>query len=170
VFGRAVGGMDVINKMEMVPTDDNNRPKIEIKILATEIYANPFDDPLPHELKEQKEKEEKEQEKKDSERGLWFSDPATSLFHTNTKDNASATLGNDSNVGKYLPTNLSLPDNKQISSLSLLRLPTPVNDDSINKSNNNQTQQQSAMSAFRFKNFSLQSKTQPNQSQQNKET
>ena len=33
IFGRVVGGMDVLRTMEVVPTDEDDRPVKEIKIL-----------------------------------------------------------------------------------------------------------------------------------------
>jgi len=145
VFGRVVGGMEVINKMEMVPTDDNDRPKSEIKILQTEVFVNPFNDPLPHELKEQKKKEEAELEKKESERGLWFSDPKMSLFTANP-----VTSNNNSiDVGKYLLPKLSSANDQQNHDQSLLNLPAPKHD---------QKKKESRLGTFRFKNFSVEEK------------
>ncbi|KAF1317616.1 Peptidylprolyl isomerase, partial [Globisporangium splendens] len=42
VFGRVVGGMDVLDKIEHVPTGDEDRPYEDVKILRTEVFANPF--------------------------------------------------------------------------------------------------------------------------------
>jgi len=144
VFGRVVGGMDVINKMEMVPVDDNDRPKLEIKILSTEVFVNPFNDPLPHELKAQKEKEAKELEKKESERGLWFSDPKLSFLSSNA---INATNDKTTDVGKYLLPKLSSSNHQLSNDRSSLHLPEPINDD-------NDKKKVSELGKFRFKNFS----------------
>lgn len=42
VFGRVVGGMEVIDKVEQLSTDSEDRPYDDVKILRTEVYANPF--------------------------------------------------------------------------------------------------------------------------------
>jgi peptidyl-prolyl cis-trans isomerase-like protein 2 len=42
VFGRVVGGLDVLDKIEHVPTGDEDRPYDDVKILRTEVFANPF--------------------------------------------------------------------------------------------------------------------------------
>ncbi|ETO01367.1 peptidyl-prolyl cis-trans isomerase [Reticulomyxa filosa] len=122
------------------------KKKTEIKILSTEVFANPFNDPLPHELKEQKEKEEKELQKKESERGLWFSDPANSLLNLNHSaiDNKS-----DSDVGKYLPSKLPLDNDKHTNNWSLLQLPKPKHDEPSAQAH----KKESTTTAFRFKNF-----------------
>ncbi|TYZ57767.1 hypothetical protein PybrP1_003225 [[Pythium] brassicae (nom. inval.)] len=42
VFGRVVGGMEVLDKVEQLSTDSEDRPYDDVKILRTEVYANPF--------------------------------------------------------------------------------------------------------------------------------
>lgn len=42
VFGRVVGGLDVLDKIEHVPTGDDDRPYEDVKILRAEVFANPF--------------------------------------------------------------------------------------------------------------------------------
>lgn len=42
VFGRVVGGMDVLDKIEQLATDAEDRPYDDVKILHAEVYANPF--------------------------------------------------------------------------------------------------------------------------------
>jgi len=37
VFGKLVGGADVLAKLENVPVDEDKRPKSEIKILSTPV-------------------------------------------------------------------------------------------------------------------------------------
>ena len=50
--------------MEAVPTDENDRPTHEIKILGTEVFVNPFKQ-LEEERAEEERKEEEEKRKKD---------------------------------------------------------------------------------------------------------
>ncbi|KAG1665158.1 hypothetical protein FOA52_005539 [Chlamydomonas sp. UWO 241] len=42
VFGRVVGGLDVLNAMEKIQTDDDDRPVKDITIIKTEVFTNPF--------------------------------------------------------------------------------------------------------------------------------
>lgn len=42
VFGRLIDGLDTLDKIEKVPTGKKNRPLSEIKILSTQIHANPI--------------------------------------------------------------------------------------------------------------------------------
>lgn len=42
VFGRVVGGMDVLDKIENVSTDAEDRPYDDVKILRAEVFVNPF--------------------------------------------------------------------------------------------------------------------------------
>ena len=38
IFGRVVGGLDVLRALELIPTDADDRPKQEIKILKVRAY------------------------------------------------------------------------------------------------------------------------------------
>lgn len=42
VFGRVVGGMDVLDRIERLATDADDRPYDDVKILTTEVFVNPF--------------------------------------------------------------------------------------------------------------------------------
>nr|VZH98608.1 unnamed protein product [Spirometra erinaceieuropaei] len=60
VFGKVVGGLDTLDKVEFVETDKDDRPLEEIKILACQVFVNPFkdvDEMLAKERKEAKERE-----------------------------------------------------------------------------------------------------------------
>ncbi|KAJ3098934.1 RING-type E3 ubiquitin-protein ligase ppil2 [Phlyctochytrium planicorne] len=43
VFGKLVGGADVLSVMEKISTDDDDRPKSDIKMLDVEILVDPFE-------------------------------------------------------------------------------------------------------------------------------
>lgn len=44
VFGRVVGGFETLSKMEKVPTDDDDRPKVSSRIFRGLFYPlNPFE-------------------------------------------------------------------------------------------------------------------------------
>ncbi|EFJ48415.1 hypothetical protein VOLCADRAFT_101939 [Volvox carteri f. nagariensis] len=42
IFGQVIDGMDVLDRMEKVPTDAQDRPKTDIKINKVTIHANPL--------------------------------------------------------------------------------------------------------------------------------
>lgn len=42
VFGQVIDGMEVLDRMEKVPTDEKDRPKTDIKINKVTIHANPM--------------------------------------------------------------------------------------------------------------------------------
>lgn len=42
VFGRVVGGMDVLKALEAVPTDAKDVPRKELRILETHVFVDPF--------------------------------------------------------------------------------------------------------------------------------
>uniref|UniRef100_A0A183TE67 PPIase cyclophilin-type domain-containing protein n=1 Tax=Schistocephalus solidus TaxID=70667 RepID=A0A183TE67_SCHSO len=57
---RVVGGLETLDKVEFVETDKDDRPLEEIKILACQVFVNPYkevDEMLARERKEAKEKE-----------------------------------------------------------------------------------------------------------------
>lgn len=61
IFGHLVGGLDTLNKMEQIETDKKDKPLIDIKILSTEVYVNPFlklDDLVEKDLDKMNEKDE----------------------------------------------------------------------------------------------------------------
>jgi peptidyl-prolyl cis-trans isomerase-like protein 2 len=44
IFGKVVGGKDVLDKMESVPTDDSDRPLVEVKMLKVQVFVDPYDE------------------------------------------------------------------------------------------------------------------------------
>lgn len=44
VFGRVVGGLDTLDKMEKVETDDKDRPLEEIKVVDCQVFVNPYEE------------------------------------------------------------------------------------------------------------------------------
>jgi len=93
VFGKVVGGMEVLTKMEQVPTADKDKPMKEIKINKITIFVNPFKEDPEEEAKLKKQKEEEEKKKIEGEkRGQWYSNPQTADLPQTTKGG----------VGKYI--------------------------------------------------------------------
>lgn len=67
VFGRVVGGLDVLQAMEQVKTDAQDKPVKPILIAKTIVLVNPFeelDELLRRELLIEKQREAQEEEKK----------------------------------------------------------------------------------------------------------
>ncbi|XP_070573457.1 RING-type E3 ubiquitin-protein ligase PPIL2-like isoform X1 [Ptychodera flava] len=64
VFGRVVGGLEVLNAMEAVQTDKKDRPKDDITIETIKVFVNPFEE-ADEKLRIQREKDAKE--KKEAE-------------------------------------------------------------------------------------------------------
>uniref|UniRef100_A9RWP7 Peptidylprolyl isomerase n=1 Tax=Physcomitrium patens TaxID=3218 RepID=A9RWP7_PHYPA len=94
VFGRIVGGLDVLSAMEKVPVDDDDRPLEEIKILRVSVFVNPY-----AELEEEEKKAAAEAAAKstdvddDAEKlGSWYSNPSAGV----------APQAHGTGVGKYL--------------------------------------------------------------------
>jgi len=43
VFGKVVGGLEVLDKLEAIPTDHDEKPEQDIKINKILIFVDPFD-------------------------------------------------------------------------------------------------------------------------------
>lgn len=61
-IGKVVGGLDVLQKLEDVPVDESDRPKVDVQILEAVVSMDPFEEFW----KKRKEAEdgEKEEERK----------------------------------------------------------------------------------------------------------
>lgn len=59
IFGRVVGGLDVLSKIENVRTDDDDKPQEVIKIIKTMIFTDPYKE--AEEIIEKERKNEEEQ-------------------------------------------------------------------------------------------------------------
>jgi peptidyl-prolyl cis-trans isomerase-like 2 len=68
VFGRLVGGFDILTAMEKVPTTgdsgDEDRPVSEIEIVGASVFVNPYKELLDKEEEETKGNEEEERRRK----------------------------------------------------------------------------------------------------------
>lgn len=42
IFGHAIDGIEVLERMEKVPVDESDRPKSEIVLKSVTIHANPI--------------------------------------------------------------------------------------------------------------------------------
>ncbi|PNW77920.1 hypothetical protein CHLRE_10g457000v5 [Chlamydomonas reinhardtii] len=103
VFGRVVGGLDILSAMEKTPTDPDDCPTSPITITGATVFTNPF-----YELEEEERKAEAAERKKaDAEAaaasdpilnkvGTWYSKPGAG------GDTAAAPAPVRSGVGKYI--------------------------------------------------------------------
>lgn len=105
VFGRVVGGMDVLRLMERVATDPaTERPLAPITIARTVVYVNPF-----RELEQERRAAARAAEaarRRDEERwdaatcGAWYSDPGR--MRGGTTSSGSGSGSESTAVGKYI--------------------------------------------------------------------
>ncbi|CAH1766449.1 3752_t:CDS:2 [Entrophospora sp. SA101] len=104
IFGKLVGGKEVLDKMESVPTDESDRPLEEIKISEVTVFIDPYE-----EYKKDLEKKlKKDQEVKKlpvktvKDNTTWFGTKLTS-----SRLSSSSTQDSSIPVGKYFKTQLS---------------------------------------------------------------
>ncbi|CAG8484749.1 17878_t:CDS:10 [Cetraspora pellucida] len=104
IFGKLVGGKDILDKMESVPTDDSDRPLNEIKIINITVFMDPYDEykknlekKLNRQSAETQDKKPRKNEKDSTTN--WFGNKLTSSYSINKEDNCT--------VGKYLKSSIS---------------------------------------------------------------
>lgn len=99
IFGRVVGGLETLSRLENAPTDSSDRPTDEIRILDVVVFVDPFEE--FQKQKREKDKEEKEKQSiikqggREDERTTW----------TGKRIRGDGTVVNDAGaggVGKYL--------------------------------------------------------------------
>lgn len=119
VFGRVVGGMETLQRIEDVPTDAMDRPTQTVKITSCTVFANPYTELR---LAEEKAEREAEEAKAKAEAmknggahtGKFWSDPATALAQASQR--AAPVSSTATGVGKYVaaaPVNTSAPPAKK---------------------------------------------------------
>jgi peptidyl-prolyl cis-trans isomerase-like 2 len=102
IFGKVVGGLDVLNKMEAIPADEDDRPEKPIKIKDIVVFVDPYEEyhnKLEKRLKRQA-SGEYEQEKKEKARLQREQDDAMGWFGPNKKKNGIAKP--TTSIGKYI--------------------------------------------------------------------
>ena len=125
IFGKVVGGIEILSKMEAVETDKNDRPKEPIVIKDMQVFVNPFEEwTKEQETKAAKEEEAKKQkeevihksamfsEKKkknytntqEKKKGSWLSNPSSGVKTTPSAATAGAAAPV---VGKYMKTDVA---------------------------------------------------------------
>lgn len=108
VFGKLVGGSEVLKELANVQTDESDRPLEDIIILQTLVYTNPLSDAAIKEV-QAKEKEKEKIEKEKNEYGNWLSNPGS---RPAPKTNANGGAG----IGKFI-TNIDTMAAKKRSAL-----------------------------------------------------
>ncbi|KAL0088241.1 peptidyl-prolyl cis-trans isomerase-like 2 [Phycomyces blakesleeanus] len=106
IFGKVVGGLDVLDKLEAVPVDETDRPLREIKMKDVVVFVDPYEE---YETKLKKKlyrqangaaMDEAERKKKEKEENMgWFGPNVTK---TQQKKVPSITGTRHAGVGKYL--------------------------------------------------------------------
>ncbi|KAG0815623.1 hypothetical protein G6F57_007480 [Rhizopus arrhizus] len=109
VFGKVVGGLDVLSKLESIPVDEKDRPEREIKIKQIQVFVDPFEEyqrrlknKLTHEANAERENEEMRKRREKEEKMGWFG-PSVPKSQTS----------GGGGVGKYLQS--TKRDNSEIS-------------------------------------------------------
>lgn len=114
VFGKLVGGSEVLRELANIETDEADRPLEDITILQTLVYTNPLSDAAIKEV-QTKEKEKEKMEKEKSEYGNWLSNPG-SRPPAKTNTNATSASGGGAGIGKFI-TNIDSLQAKKRSAL-----------------------------------------------------
>lgn len=93
VFGKVVGGLEVLSLLEKVAVDAEDRPLEEIKLLKVSVFVNPFLEPDEEEEAQRKKDEiNPEEEAEKEKKGSWYSNPGQDLGLVAQKEG----------IGKYM--------------------------------------------------------------------
>ncbi|GMH41521.1 hypothetical protein BSKO_09431 [Bryopsis sp. KO-2023] len=106
VFGKVVGGFDVLVRMEKVETDEEDRPREDITIKSVTVFVDPYAELIEEERQKEEEKQRIESQVLDDDKGLWFTDPGAKT----RAELPDANTARPSGVGKYL----NLPQDRTI--------------------------------------------------------
>ncbi|KAI9496710.1 hypothetical protein BDB00DRAFT_891330 [Zychaea mexicana] len=118
IFGRVVGGLDVLNKTEAVPVNDNDRPERDIRIKQVSVFVDPFEEyqsrlkrKLAHEANADEEEAERRRKQEKEDTMGWFGlntgNPKKRGIPSTQQKPAPAGSGG---VGKYLQAAASRND------------------------------------------------------------
>ncbi|KAF8425146.1 cyclophilin-like domain-containing protein [Tirmania nivea] len=98
IFGKVVGGLEVLDRLETSPTDSNDRPVKDIVINEIVVFVDPFEE-FQKQRKEKEEEEEKAEERKKKE---LKDDQKTTWTGKRLRDDGKPVQGASFEVGKYL--------------------------------------------------------------------
>lgn len=74
VFGKLVGGMETLNKMEQIEVDNNDKPIEDIVIVSIEVFVDPFQeaiDQLSQDRADEVAKIKLQKERKEEKKGFY---------------------------------------------------------------------------------------------------
>ncbi|KAH8895109.1 hypothetical protein GQ53DRAFT_779887 [Thozetella sp. PMI_491] len=111
IFGKVVGGLDVLAKMEAVETDGSDRPLNKIFIKDVVVFLDPFEEFL----KEKGQHDREEEKKAEIQRRGGTDDDKTTWTGKRIRDDG--TVAEDkaaSSVGKYLQASLAAPQDDAV--------------------------------------------------------
>lgn len=106
IFGKVVSGLDVLSKMENVPTDGSSRPLNKIVIKDVVVFVDPFE-----EFQAQKRAQERQNEEKEAvqRKGGTDDDKTTWTGKRIRRDGTVEDTDSKESVGKYLKA--AMPQN-----------------------------------------------------------
>ncbi|KAF8465261.1 cyclophilin-like domain-containing protein [Kalaharituber pfeilii] len=97
IFGKVVGGLDVLDRMETTPTDSSDRPTKDIAIKEIVIFVDPFEE-FQKQRKEKEEEERAEALRKQEE----TEDQKTTWTGKRLRDDGKPQQTSSISVGKYI--------------------------------------------------------------------
>jgi len=97
IFGKVVGGLDVLDKMETTRTGDGDRPLEDIVVKEAVVFVDPFEEFL----KKRKEAEEEEMREKEKRR-LGTEEDRVTWTGKRVRGDGVVEGGMTTQVGKYL--------------------------------------------------------------------
>eukprot|EP00933_Yihiella_yeosuensis_P062030 TRINITY_DN64949_c0_g1_i1.p1 TRINITY_DN64949_c0_g1~~TRINITY_DN64949_c0_g1_i1.p1 ORF type:complete len:565 (+),score=142.00 TRINITY_DN64949_c0_g1_i1:148-1842(+) len=98
VFGKVVGGLNLLETFNNWETDSKDKPTKEIKLIRTEVFKNPFKEAFEEASKPKEEK---------------VVDPVATWFSNRRDPMQDHKNRNSTQVGKYLQADLPLPGQKK---------------------------------------------------------
>ncbi|KAH7127700.1 hypothetical protein EDB81DRAFT_846510 [Dactylonectria macrodidyma] len=109
IFGHITSGLDVLSKMEDVPTDGSNRPLNKIVIKDVVVFVDPFEEFQTQRDEQEKSNREKEEIKR---RGGTEDDKTTWTGKRIRNDGTIEPADSKESVGKYLKASRSITTNE----------------------------------------------------------
>jgi peptidyl-prolyl cis-trans isomerase-like protein 2 len=117
IFGRVVGGMDVLQKLENVPTDEGNRPEKDIIMENVVVFVDPFEEFQ----KQKRETDEAEKVREEIKKQGGTEDDKTTWTGKRIRDDGSVVQAEQTGgVGKYLKTGANTSNGKYIGDEDML--------------------------------------------------
>jgi peptidyl-prolyl cis-trans isomerase-like protein 2 len=117
IFGRLVGGMDVLQKLENVPTDEGNRPDEDIIMENVVVFVDPFEEFQ----KQKREKDEIEKVREEIKKQGGTEDEKTTWTGKRIRGDGSVVQAEQSGgVGRYLKAATDTSNGKYVADGEML--------------------------------------------------